>query len=58
MAKDTHSQLCDLRKAFQDYLEKNNSDDKEKGVLTSDRVHLNDAGNKFVADTILASIDK
>ena len=49
---------CDLRKAFQDYIAKNNADDKESGVLTTDRVHLNDAGNKLVAETILNAIDK
>src|SRR6185436_14208934 len=58
VAKDTGAQLCDLRKAFADHLAKNNADDKEKGILTSDRVHLNDAGNKLVAETILATIDK
>jgi lysophospholipase L1-like esterase len=58
VAKDTGSQLCDLRKAYADYLAAHNADDKDKGVLTTDRVHLNDAGNKLVADTILASIDK
>jgi lysophospholipase L1-like esterase len=58
VAKETKSQLCDLRKAFVDYLDKNNPDDKEKGVLTSDRVHLNEAGNKLVAETILSVIDK
>jgi lysophospholipase L1-like esterase len=58
VAKETKSQLCDLRKAFEDNLAKNNSEDKEKGVLTTDRVHLNDAGNKLVAETILSVIDK
>lgn len=58
IAKTTGVQLCDLRKAFQDHLAKNNADDKEKGVLTSDRVHLNAAGNKFVAETMLSVIDK
>lgn len=58
VAKDTGSQLCDLRKAFVEHIAKNNPDDKEKGILTSDRVHLNEAGNKFVAETILATIDK
>lgn len=58
VAKDTGSQLCDLRKAFVDHLEKNNADNKESGILTTDRVHLNDAGNKLVADTIRATIDK
>jgi lysophospholipase L1-like esterase len=58
VAKETKSTLCDLRKAFQNYLEKNNADNNEKGVLTTDRVHLNDAGNKLVAETILKTIDK
>jgi isoamyl acetate esterase len=58
VAKETGVPLCDLRKAFQDYLTKNNADDKDKGVLTSDRVHLNDAGNKLVSETILSVIDK
>jgi isoamyl acetate esterase len=58
VAKDTGVTLCDLRTAFRDHLAKDNPDDKEKGVLTSDRVHLNDAGNKLVAETILKTIDK
>jgi lysophospholipase L1-like esterase len=53
VAKDTKARLCDLRKAFVAYEKENNKDNKEKGVLTGDRVHLNDAGNKLVADTIL-----
>jgi len=58
VAKETGATLCDLRKAFRDYLAAHNADDKERGVLTTDRVHLNDAGNRLVADTILATIDK
>ena len=58
VAADTGSKLCDLRKAFVDHLAKNNPDDKEKGVLTSDRVHLNEAGNKLVAETILGVLTK
>jgi len=58
VAKDTGSQLCDLRKAFVDHLAKNNPDDKDQKILTSDTVHLNEAGNKLVADTILAVLDK
>lgn len=48
--------LCDLRKAFVDYENANNTEDKEKGVLTTDKVHLNDIGNKLVADTMLPFI--
>jgi isoamyl acetate esterase len=57
VAKKESVQLCDLRKAFIDHLAKNNPDDKDRGILTGDRVHLNEAGNKFVAQTILATID-
>lgn len=53
VAKETNVQLCDLRKAFLDHLKKNNPENKERGILTGDRVHLNEAGNKFVAETIL-----
>jgi isoamyl acetate esterase len=58
VAAETKSQLCDLRKAFVDYLTKNNAEDKDQKVLTTDRVHLNEAGNKLVADTILLTIDR
>jgi lysophospholipase L1-like esterase len=53
VAKDVKATLCDLRKAFQAYEKEHNADNKESGVLTTDRVHLNDAGNKFVAEQIL-----
>ena len=45
--------LCDLRKVFTDYEAANNSEDLEKGVLTTDRVHLNETGNKLVAAQLL-----
>lgn len=45
--------LCDLRKAFVDHLKDNNPEDKAQGILTGDRVHLNEAGNKLVAETML-----
>ena len=41
--------LCDLQKAFQDHLGVFNPENKDKGVLTSDGVHLNAAGNIFLA---------
>lgn len=42
--------VVDLRKSFLEYNMKNNKDNKDRGVLTSDAVHLNAAGNQFVAD--------
>ncbi len=44
--------LVDLRKSFLDYNLANNKDNKESGILTSDRVHLNAAGNKLVAENM------
>jgi lysophospholipase L1-like esterase len=48
--------LVDLRKAFLDYNKQNNPENKESGILTSDRVHLNDKGNQLVADEIWKAI--
>lgn len=45
--------LVDLRKLFTTYDQENNPEDLYKGVLTSDGVHLNDKGNKVVADSLL-----
>jgi lysophospholipase L1-like esterase len=56
VAKGEMVPLCDLRKAFVVYLKEHNAEKKERGVLTRDRVHLNDAGNKLVAETILKSL--
>jgi len=50
LAKRQNLPLVDLRKAFQDYNLKNNPENKDRGILTVDRVHLNEAGNQFVAD--------
>ncbi|MEP7319125.1 MAG: GDSL-type esterase/lipase family protein [Panacibacter sp.] len=50
MAKDLQIPLVDLRKAFHDYDVVNNTANAEKGILTSDGVHLNDKGNEMVAE--------
>ena len=49
VAADTGVTLCDLRKAFLDHLKKNNPENKRRGILTGDGVHLNGPGNQFVA---------
>ena len=56
VAKDTGTTLCDLRVAFIERLKKINPDNKQRGVLTADGVHLNPAGNQFVADPDCQSI--
>ena len=48
--------LVDLRKAFLDYNLKNNPGNKAQGILTTDRVHLNDTGNQFVADQMMGAL--
>jgi len=50
LAKRQNIPLIDLRKAFLEYNLKNNPENKEKGILTTDRVHLNEAGNQLVAE--------
>ncbi len=45
--------LIDLRAAFNNYENANNKEDKESGILTTDRVHLNDQGNQLVADEMM-----
>lgn len=42
--------LIDLRKSFIEYNQKNNLQNKDRGILTTDRVHLNEKGNQLVAD--------
>jgi len=56
LAKELKLPVCDLRKAFLDHLKENNPKDVASGVLTTDGVHLNDAGNKFVAEAVLKAI--
>ena len=56
VAADTKTQLVDLRKAFLEHLKANNPENKEKGILTGDRVHLNEAGNKLVASEMLKAL--
>ena len=50
IAKDLALPVIDLRNAFAGYLKVNNPANAEKGILTSDRVHLNEKGNLLVAN--------
>ena len=58
MARELKLPPCDLRKATVEYARAHNPNNAEKGILTSDRVHLNEAGNKFVAETMLKVLDR
>jgi lysophospholipase L1-like esterase len=48
--------LVDLRKAFLAYNLEHNTESRESGILTSDRVHLNERGNRLVADKMRESL--
>ncbi len=53
LAKNYHCDLVDLRENFLSYNLKNNPENKESGILTVDRVHLNPKGNELVANKML-----
>ena len=50
LAKENNCGLVDLRKEFLAYNLANNPENKGQGILTTDRVHLNELGNKMVAE--------
>ncbi len=52
LAEKNKLPLVDLRKSFLDYNKQSNPENKESGILTSDRVHLNEKGNELVAAEI------
>jgi lysophospholipase L1-like esterase len=56
IAADQHLTLVDLRLAFVEYEKLNNKNNLDRGLLTSDGVHLNDAGNIFVAKLMAEGI--
>ena len=56
LAKSNGLPLVDLRKKFQEYLKNNNPENKEKEVLTYDKVHMNNKGNQLLADEMWKAI--
>ena len=52
IAKDLNLPLCDLHSIFHIYEVDHNAANADKGILTTDGVHLNDPGNKLVAEEI------
>ena len=56
LAQKFHCGLVDLREIFHTYELRNNPSNKESGILTVDRVHLNETGNQLVADKMLEAL--
>ena len=53
VATDHKIPLLDLRKKFLDYLKKENGKNLPAKILTTDGVHLNPAGNRFVCQCMM-----
>ncbi len=53
LSKTYNCGLVDLRSMWLQYEDKNNTENKEKGLITVDRVHLTDTGNQLVADEMM-----
>jgi lysophospholipase L1-like esterase len=56
VAKETGSQLLDLRIAFKAYLKQHNAKNATQGILTKDTVHMNDAGNRLLSQLVLDAL--
>lgn len=56
VAMETGTTLLDLNAAFNTYEKEYNVANQEQNVLTTDGVHLNDAGNRFVATRMLEAV--
>ena len=56
LSHEYETELLDLRKIFMDYLAENNINNEAAGILTSDGVHLNELGNKLIADQMIKFI--
>lgn len=52
LATKYNCKLLDLRKICHEYNLANNPKNLDKGILTTDGVHLNETGNKLVADEL------
>ncbi|HRO45405.1 SGNH/GDSL hydrolase family protein [Agriterribacter sp.] len=50
IAKNKKVELIDLHKNIIDYINSHNPEDKNSGILTTDGVHMNDEGNRFLAE--------
>ena len=57
LASEFNTELLDLRTIFKDYIADNNKNNDYQDFLTDDGVHLNDDGNKLIAEKMLNYIN-
>ena len=50
IAKNKKVELIDLHKTIVDYINAHNPENKNSGILTTDGVHMNDEGNRFLVE--------
>ena len=53
LSNEYETELLDLRQIFTEYIKKNNPENKPDSILTYDGVHLNDLGNRLIADGMI-----
>lgn len=53
LSSELNTDLLDLREIFMSYISENNPNNESFGITTYDGVHLNDLGNKLIADEML-----
>jgi lysophospholipase L1-like esterase len=58
IALDQQLTLVDMRREFEDFEKLHNTENLDRGLLTVDGVHLNEAGNQFVAKLMAEGIRK
>ena len=56
IAQKNNLPLVDLRQKFLEYSKQYNTENKESGILTKDKVHLNAKGNQVVAEEMWKAI--
>ena len=57
LSSELDTDLVDLREVFMNYISENNPNNEPAGITTSDGVHLNDQGNKLIADQMIRFIN-
>lgn len=58
LSKQFNLGLCDLRQVFTNYQAAHNPTNVDRGILTTDGVHLNELGNKMVAEAMWELLGK